>query len=311
MMNWQRSVSGLDLRSMVVTGVFLLSCVAARAGDDAKKTAESDVAIGGYCPVSYQTLSKAVKGDPAFAVEYQGLVYYCADSDAKKVFEVRPSKYAPKYGGLCTTALGGSYGNRMPSDPEIFYVIEGKLYLFSSLRARKAFDRWPNDYIAKADALYELPAINGYCPVSYQQAGKAVKGDAKFARTYRGAVYHFAEEEAAKAFEKDTKRFVPQYDGFCAEGMVREKSFPADPKLFEVINGKTYLFFDEAARKTFLSNPKEHTVKADAAWIEHEKAKAQEDKERIENYRKMPGEPRSQVEPSPTAQPSEPSPSKP
>lgn len=299
------------MRSMVVTGVFLLSCVAARAGDDAKKTAESDIAIGGYCPVSYQTLSKAVKGDPAFAVEYQGRVYYCADSDAKKVFEAGPGKYAPKYGGLCTTALGGSYGNRMPSDPEVFYVIEGKLYLFSSLRARKAFDRWPNQYITNADSLYDLPAINGYCLVSYQQAGKAVKGDAKFASTYRGVVYRFAEAEAVKAFEKDQKRFVPQYDGFCAEGMVRGKSFPADPKLFEVINGKTYLFFDEAAKKTFLSNSKELIAKADAAWIEYEKARAKEDKERIEGYRKMPGEPRSQGEPSPTAQPSEPSPSKP
>lgn len=296
---------------MVVTGVLLFSCVAAHAGDDVKKTAESDIAIGGYCPVSYQTLSKAVKGDPAFAVEYQGLVYYCANSDTKKAFEASPGKYVPKYGGLCTTALGGSYGNRMPSDAEVFYVIEGKLYLFSSLRARKAFDREPNQYIARADALYDLPAINGYCPVSYQQAGKAVKGDAKLARTYRDLVYHFAGEEAAKAFEKEPKRFLPQYGGLCAEGMDRGKSYPADPKLFEIINGKTYLFFDEAAKKTFLSNSKELIVKADAAWIEHEKAKAQEDKERIDNYRKMPGEPRSPVEPSPTAQPSEPSPSKP
>jgi len=299
------------LRGMVVTGVLLLSCVAVRAGDDAKKTAESDVAIGGYCPVSYQTLSKAVKGDPAFAVEYQGLVYYCADSDAKKAFEANPGKYAPRYGGFCTTALGGSYGNRMPSDPEIFYVIEGKLYLFSSMRARNAFDRWPNEYIAKADALYDIPANNGYCLVSYQQVGKAAKGDAKFALTYRNVVYHFAEAEAAKAFEKEPKRFLLQYDGFCAEGMAREKSYPADPKLFEVIKGKTYLFFDEEAKKTFLSNSKELIAKADAAWIEHQKAKAQEDKERIEGYRKMPGEPRSQVEPSPAAQPSEPSPSKP
>ncbi len=272
---------------MVAMTILLLFGATARAEGDPKKVNESDIAIDGYCPVSYQTKSKAVKGDSAYAVEYQGMVYLCADADAKKTFESNPGKYVPQYGGLCTTALGGSYGNRLPSDPEVFYVIDGKLYLFSSLRARNAFDRWPKDYIAKADGLYKLPAHNGYCPVSFQQDKKAVKGDEKFARTYRNAVYHFASEDAARAFDKEPKRFIPKYGGFCAEGMSRGKTYPADPNWFDVIDGATYLFFDEAARSTFQANSRDIIAKADAEWAEYEKNKAKEDKERIENYRKM------------------------
>ena len=299
------------LQRLAALTILLWSSAFARAGDDTKPANESDIAIGGYCPVSYQTKSSAVKGDPSYAVKHQGLTYFCADEESRKVFESNPGKYVPQYGGLCTTALGGSYGNRLPSDPEVFYMIDGKLYLFSSLRARNAFDRWPKQYITNGDSLYAIPALNGYCLASYQTSGKAVKGDGKFTRIYRNIVYHFADEAAAKAFEKEPKPFLPKYGGYCAEGMSRGKTYPADPKSFEVIDGATYLFFDDAAKKMFISNPKDLIAKAEAEWTEYEKNKAREDKERIENYRKMSSDGRPKTEPPPASPSPAPPPTQP
>lgn len=227
---------------------------------------EPKVALGGNCPVSYQTDSKAVKGDAQFSVTFRGWVYHCATAEKKKTFEADPAKYAAQYGELCTTALGGSYGNRLPSDPSVFYVIEGKLYLFSSLRARNAFDRAPSEYIAKADKLYAKPSMFGYCMTSYQIDKKAVEGDPKFTRIYNGLVYQFSSEDAAKAFEKDPVRFIPKYDGFCAEGVSQGKQFPADPKLFTVVDERTYLFFDAKAKSIFDADPKAGIAKADSQW---------------------------------------------
>jgi len=310
-MQLRRSALGLATWGLVAAIVLILPGATARGGEDAKKVNDSEIAIGGFCPVSYQTEVKAVKGDPALAVEYQGFVYNCANAEAKKRFEADPAKYVPKYGGLCTTSLGGSYGNRNPSDPEVFYVIDGALYLFSSVRARNAFDRWPDEYIAKANDLYKIPALNGYCPVSYFKSGKVAKGDAKYSRTYKGVVYHFADEEAAKAFEKESNRFLPQYEGFCAEGMSRGKSYPGDPKSFEIIDGKSYFFYDESAKKTFVGNAKELIAKADSGWNEYKDTRAKEQKEKIDSYRKMTMESRQPSEPAPVPEPPVPAPSKP
>jgi YHS domain-containing protein len=243
------------------------------AEDPAKPKAESKVALGGHCPVSYQTDSKAVKGDPQYSVPFRGWVYHCASAEKKKTFESDPAKYAAQYGELCTTALGGTYGNRLPSDPTVFHVISGKLYLFSSLRARNAFDRSPPQYIAKADTLYAKPSMFGYCLTSYQLDKKAVEGDPKFTRIYNGLVYQFSSEDAAKAFEKDPARFIPKYDGFCAEGVANGKQFPADPKVFAVIDDRTYLFFDAKAKTTFEADSKGIIEKADAQWVNLSKPK--------------------------------------
>ena len=250
----------------VLTLLPVLCPVVIRAAEETTAKPESHSALGGHCPVSYQTDSKAIKGDPAHAATFQGWDYHFASADAKKTFEANPAKYAAQYGELCTTALGGSYGNRLPSDPAMFYVIDGKLYLFSSLRARNAFDRAPAEYIAKADKLYANPSIFGQSLTSYQLDNKAVKGGPKFTKVYRGLVYHFATEDAAGAFDKDPERFIPKYDGFCAEGVSQGKRFPADPNMFSVVDGKTYLFFDAKAQAAFDADSKPMIEKADADW---------------------------------------------
>lgn len=227
---------------------------------------EPRIALGGHCPVAYQTESKAVKGDPTNSAIYQGWVYHCSTPDAKKTFEANPGKYAAQYGELCTTALGGIYGNRLPSDPTVFYVIDGKLYLYSSLRARNAFDRDPPAYIAKANQLYATPSYSGYSLAAYQLDNKAIKGDPKFSKVYQGLVYHFHSQEAADAFEKSPEQFLPRYGTYCAEGVSRGKRFPADPANFSVVDGKTYLFFDPKAKSAFDADSKSLIEKAEADW---------------------------------------------
>lgn len=233
----------------------------------------TEPALNGYCPASFLVAGKAVKGDPAIRSEYQGNVYYLADAEVKKQFDADPEKFLPQFGGLCTVALGGSYGNRLPSDPTVFRIVEGKLYLFSQERALKSFDPRPAEYIATANERFAKPMIGGYCPVAYQLSAQAVKGDAKFKQTIRAEVYHLASAEAKAAFLKEPDKYIPQYAGLCAEGVAKGKRYPADPTLFAVVDGRTYLFYDAAAKKTFDTSPAEIIKKADANWPELKKAK--------------------------------------
>ncbi len=232
------------------------------------KEPKREPALLGYCPAAYLLLGKAVKGDPDYTSTYADELYQLSSAEAGKLFDADPEKFLPQFAGLCTTALGGSYGNRLPSDPKVFDIRNGKVYLFSSPRAKRAYDKSPEWFIARAGPLFAQPALDGYCPVSYQQHNQALKGQPDARHLYRSRFYHFVSDAAKAAFAKEPQRYLPQYDGYCTEGVSRNKRYPADPTQFVVRKNKTYLFFDADAKAKFIARPEEIVHKADANWIQ-------------------------------------------
>jgi YHS domain-containing protein len=107
-------------------------------------------AFGGHCPVAYVVMNKAVDGDPAISIDYDGKHYLFANGKAKEMFEADPSKYSVAYDGYCATAM--AMGKELKSDPAIFSVEEGMTFLFSSTDAKKMFDGDPQSVVKKADA---------------------------------------------------------------------------------------------------------------------------------------------------------------
>ncbi len=261
----RRSVSSVAMMALA----FALGSPPAGADEEKFETA-----LDGYCAVSYQTAGQAVKGDPGLRTAYRGFMYHFVNEDAKRAFESNPDRYVPQLGGLCTTALGGPYGNRFAGDPTVFAVYEDKLYLFSSERAKRAYEKKPAYYIARAEELYKTPELRGFCPASYQLAGQAVPGSDKYKTIFRGKVYHLASAEAETAFLSDGAKYIPRYDGLCAEGVARLKRYPGDPSVFTVHEGRTYFFFDGEAKERFESDIAELVKKADANWPEVKKMKA-------------------------------------
>jgi YHS domain-containing protein len=112
--------------------------------------AENGVAIKGYDPVAYFTLSRAVRGNAAFQAGYEGVTYWFASAEDKALFEQQPAHYVPRYDGFC--AFGASQGHKADIDPTAFSIIGGQLYLNYSHDVQT---QWKTDipgYIAKADA---------------------------------------------------------------------------------------------------------------------------------------------------------------
>jgi hypothetical protein len=112
-------------------------------------------------------------------------------------------------------------------------------------------------------------AIQGYDPVSYFEAGTARKGNEKFTFEHNGAVYRFESETHQKAFAADPAKYAPQYGGWCATAMAEGKKVEIDPKSFKITNGRLFLFYNGLfadARKKWLKDEANLTVKADASW---------------------------------------------
>lgn len=89
-------------------------------------------------------------------------------------------------------------------------------------------------------------ALEGYCPVCYLSANKAVKGSPDFPHEYNGVTYLFVNDDARQAFIKTPEKFLPAYGGWCAVGVSMGQRFPVDPTNFKIVNGRIMLFLKNA-----------------------------------------------------------------
>jgi|ERR1700722_17810680 len=108
--------------------------------------------------------------------------------------------------------------------------------------------------------------LKGYDPVAYFTQKKAVKGSPKYQTTYQGATYYFSSAADLTTFKKSPSKYVPQYGGFCANGMANRKASDIDPSVFFVIKGKLYVCASPEAEKEFQSNVEGNVKKADDNW---------------------------------------------
>jgi len=88
----------------------------------------SGIAIDGYDPVAYQTISKATLGSSQYKYHWHGTDWHFSSKENMSLFKSSPKKYAPQYGGYCSFAV--SKGVTATTSPEVWYVENDKLYLF-------------------------------------------------------------------------------------------------------------------------------------------------------------------------------------
>ena len=75
-------------------------------------------------------------------------------------------------------------------------------------------------------------------------AGKATPGRPDVKAEHNGVTYRFASDENRRTFSASPDRYVPQFGGFCANGMVYAIPLGGEPENFKIIDGKLYLTND-------------------------------------------------------------------
>ena len=83
--------------------------------------------------------------------------------------------------------------------------------------------------------------LRGNDPVAYVTAGKPTPGSPDIKAEYQGVTYRFASEEHRRQFMANPDRFVPQFGGFCTNGMVYAIPLGGGES-FKIIDGKLYMF---------------------------------------------------------------------
>lgn len=108
------------------------------------------VAIKGYDTVAYFTEGQPMKGDPEFVFAWNDAQWQFASAAHRDMFASNPERYAPQFGGHCS--MGLSKGVKAIADPEVWTIVDGKLYLYFSKGARDKFRQNPQENIKKAEA---------------------------------------------------------------------------------------------------------------------------------------------------------------
>jgi len=120
---------------------------------------------------------------------------------------------------------------------------------------------------------YSNTALEGYSPVSYLDLGLAQLGLKEHKATYNDIAYYFTSEGQKETFNKNPKKYMPQYGGFCSMGMFKGAKFRPDPTKFIVKDGKLFLFaydayLGDAKQFWFAGNDHDGYVKAaDKNWM--------------------------------------------
>ena len=110
-------------------------------------------------------------------------------------------------------------------------------------------------------------AIQGYDPVAFFTDHKPVKGDAKFLVKHDGAVYFFASKEHKDLFKADPAKYTPEFGGYCAYGVSRNKLVEIDVDAFQIVDGKLLLQYSKGVRDDFNKDTSGNLAKADANWV--------------------------------------------
>lgn len=140
---------------MTIARTFILATIMlvvgmASASAFAENHAYSTPGVSGYDPVAYFTDDKAVRGSGFHVTVVDGVTYAFASAEHQKMFEANPQKYLPAYGGYCAYGLG--VGKKFVADPEIWKIVEGKLYLNLDKGIQQKWEKDIPGYIKRGDA---------------------------------------------------------------------------------------------------------------------------------------------------------------
>ena len=106
-------------------------------------------AIARHDPVAYFTVGRPVRGKTAFTARYKGAKYAFSTAANRDRFLANPAKYAPQYGGYC--AYGAVYGTKSDIDPNLWAIVDGRLYFLINPGTMSIWAKKKKSYIRDAD----------------------------------------------------------------------------------------------------------------------------------------------------------------
>jgi hypothetical protein len=145
------SLGGILLVALALGfGVFGGSTLGAATTERIVADRHTGLALYGIDPVAYFTARKPVAGREDFEYRHAGVIWRFENEGNRAAFAADPEVYTPRFGGY--DPIGIARGVSTPGFPQLWSLVEDRLYFFYTPQAREAFMADPAAAIAAAAA---------------------------------------------------------------------------------------------------------------------------------------------------------------
>jgi YHS domain-containing protein len=102
--------------------------------------------------------------------------------------------------------------------------------------------------------------------VAYFTQNAYVQGNAQYASKYQDVDFHFSSAEHKAMFDAEPEKFLPQYGGYCANGIMFGIPWGGNASDFKVVDGKLYIFGGHVSQAAFELELDKNIALADNYW---------------------------------------------
>ena len=121
---------------------------------------------------------------------------------------------------------------------------------------------------AVAEGADDRVMLKGADVVAYFTQGRFVPGVPAHRSVHEGVTFRFASAEHKALFDAAPQKYLPQYGGYCANGIVYGIPWGGDADAWRLIDGKLYIFGGAASRDAFALDVAGNRRLADQYWAQ-------------------------------------------
>lgn len=149
----------------------------------------------------------------------------------------------------------------------LFFVVAFSLAGCSAMQAQNPSSALKPVNAAAMDGDQRV-MLKGHDVVAYFTQSKHVLGSPQIRSEYEGVTFRFASAEHKALFDKEPAKYLPQYGGYCANGIVYGIPWGGDADMWRIDDGKLYIFGGAASKAAYeLDIPKNRAL-ANRYWKE-------------------------------------------
>ncbi|MFZ2219110.1 MAG: YHS domain-containing (seleno)protein [Rhodoferax sp.] len=110
--------------------------------------------------------------------------------------------------------------------------------------------------------------LKGADVVAYFSDGRFEQGVPQFKSTYEEVTFHFATAARKARFDQSPAAFLPQFGGYCADGLVYGIPWGGDANTWKMIDGKLYIFGGQGSKDAFELDEARNVALSQKYWAE-------------------------------------------
>ena len=108
--------------------------------------------------------------------------------------------------------------------------------------------------------------LKGHDVVAYFTDGRHALGSPQIKSVYEGVTFRFASTAHKALFDAAPQKYLPQYGGYCANGIVYGIPWGGDADTWLMRDGKLYIFGGAGSRDAFLLDVPGNLALAEKYW---------------------------------------------